>query len=349
MSLEFRIGHAALHFVDPTSGRLQLSIRELDLSASDQAEKIDILHRFLVGHLENIWLDKESQKTCAAGFTDSSNMRQNYEIISQDESQFFACTCDMARELLKVSPPNASKGLLMVLLFKANGADMPVLGLLKMDPSRKDSISLLEDEDGNVLLDLAVRTINQKLPDPADKVLKWAVIPHPTRPTFDAKLKDKQGGSDPAKYFLKFLGVEEKLSAIEETNILDNTMNDYFKCCIPQEIDSRVIVRSVIDLLAEGEVAATLDSVSDAVEKTSLIEEFDKADFRRKLTDAQIPDLCVPSEKIKSMKVQYNLPNGIVIKGPREAMDDYISIEPKDDGSVTIKIETGSNYTKKYV
>ena len=213
MSVEITIDKVALHLVDTSLDGPILSKEEINLSSPDKAEDIKVLNDFFKGHIERIWLDKESQKTCAASFKESSDVRDFYAKIIENRSQFFKHTCEMARQLYVASPNTASKGILMILLFSVGTESSPFLGLLKMDPGRKDTITLEEDNEGNILLDLAVRTIKQALPDPrGEKILKWAVIPHPSRRTFDLKVKDEQGGTDRAKYFMKFLGCEERPS-----------------------------------------------------------------------------------------------------------------------------------------
>ncbi len=47
-------------------------------------------------------------------------------------------------------------------------------------------------------------------------VLEWALLPHPTRPSFDVKLKDDEGPAELALYFQRFLGCRARKSPKEQ-------------------------------------------------------------------------------------------------------------------------------------
>jgi len=349
MSTEFNIDHVALHFVDTGLDGPILSKKEIDLNSTKRPDDLKILHSFFKDHLKRIWLDKESQKTCAASFKEASDIRDFYTRITTNGSEFFTCTCEMARQLYVASPNTASRGLLMVLLFRVAGDDEKYLGLLKMDPGRKDAVTLGEDDNGNILLDLAVRTINQVLPDPSEKILKWAIIPHPARRTFDLKVKDEQSSADRAMYFMKFLGCEEKPSAIEQSSVLVEVIQNFTKEFAPKELDCRATTDSLVEKIAESDAIITVESVVETVRESDNFINFDEANLRKKFEEANILDLCIPPEKFRDAKIQYKLPNGIIIKGPREAMENYIKVESNDNGIVIIRIETTADYEKKYV
>ena len=269
--------------------------------------------------------------------------------MKNDRSQFFSSTCEMAKQLYVASPNTASKGLLMVLMFSVAGDDKKFLGLLKMDPGKKEAVTLVEDKEGNILLDLAVKTINQVLPDPSEKILKWAIIPHPTRSAFDLKVKDEQSGTDRALYFMKFLGCEEKPSAVEQTRVLVDVLQTFTKENAPRGLDCRSAVNRIVEKISESNETITIDSVLTTVKESNTFKEFDEISLKRKFDEARVPDLCIPPEKFRDINIQYILSNGITIKGPRESMENYIKVETKDSGIVIIQIETTPDYVKKYV
>ena len=350
MGVEFNVDRVALHFVDTDSDGPRLSTNEINLQSLGQNDNIKILSDFFKGHLEKIWLDKESKKTCAATFKVSSEIHKLFKDIVEDATQFFKCTCDMAQQLYDTSPNTASKGILMVLLFSVAGEPSSFLGLLKMDPGRKDAITLGEDKDGNVLLDLAVRTIKQALPDPrGEKILKWAVIPHPSRRAFELKVKDEQGGSDRAKYFMKFLGCDERPSAIEQSQVMVDVLHDFAKENLTKGLDYKIPVNSIVERIAESDTEITLDTVVKSVQQSGAFDRFDKDKLERKFEEADAKDICIPPEKLRDIKIQYKLTSGITIKGPRSAMESYLKIEKKDNGKIVIQIESTSDYEKKYV
>jgi nucleoid-associated protein YejK len=350
MSVEFAVDRVALHFVDTSLEGPQLSTKEINLKSVDRSEDIKVLDDFFKGHLEKIWLDKESKKTCAATFKESSEIRDFYAKIIGDPDHFFKYTCEMAKQLYVASPNTASKGILMVLLFTVAGESSQFLGLLKMDPGRKDAITLGEDKDGNVLLDLAVRTIKQVLPDPrGEKILKWAVIPHPSRHAYELKVKDEQGGTDRAKYFMKFLGCEERPSAIEQTQVMVNVLNDFAKENLPKSLDYKIPVNTIVEKIAESDTAITLSSIVESVKQSGTFDKFDEDELEKKFEEANAKDICIPPEKLRDIKIQYTLSNGITIKGPRGAMENYLKIETKDNGKVVIQIESTTDYEIRYV
>lgn len=74
MGVEFNVDRVALHFVDTDLKGPRLSTNEINLQSVGQTGNIKVLSDFFRGHLEKIWLDKESKKTCAATFKTSSEI-----------------------------------------------------------------------------------------------------------------------------------------------------------------------------------------------------------------------------------------------------------------------------------
>lgn len=349
MGTEFDIDHVALHLVDTSLDGPILSKKEIDLNSSKSSADLQILLNFFKDHLKRIWQDRESKKTCAASFKEASEVRDYYAKMKLDSSKFFEFTCEMAKQLFYVSPNTASRGLLMVLMFRVVGDTSVYLGLLKMDPGKKEAVTLSEDEEGNLLLDLAVKTINQVLPEPSEKILKWAIIPHPARNMFDLKVKDEQSGTDRALYFMKFLGCEEKPSAVQQTKVMVDVLKTYASENAPKELDCKSAVNLIVENISKSDATITVDSVIAAVSESKIFDHFDDASLKRKFEDANVPDLCIPSDKLRDTKILYNLSSGILIKGPRDAMENYVRVETKDSGMVIICIETTSDYEIKYV
>lgn len=349
MGTEFDIDHVALHLVDASLDAPILSKKEIDLNSSKSSVDLQILLKFFRDHLKRIWQDKESKKTCAASFKDSSDVRDYYAKMKIDGTKFFEFTCEMANQLYVASPTTASRGLLMVLMFRVVGDTSEYLGLLKMDPGKKEAVTLSEDEEGNLLLDLAVKTINQVLPDPTEKILKWAIIPHPTRNMFDLKVKDEQSGTDRALYFMKFLGCEEKPSAVQQTKAMVDVLKTYASENTPKELDRNSAVNLIVENTAKSDAIITVDSVIAAVGESKIFDHFDEVYLKRKFEDANVPDLCIPPDKLRDTKIQYSLSSDILIKGPRDAMENYVKVETKDSGMVIICIETTPDYEIKYV
>jgi len=182
MEGEFTVERVAIHLVDRTMRGRQFAESETDLAAFTHPEDIKALRAFFFGHLGKVWKAREGRRTFAARLSTLADMRRYYDGLLHDTSKFFERSRDIARRLYDASQGRrALRGLLMVLWFRAKGDKRQFLGLFKMDPGLSDKIALQQDEAGNALLDLAVRHIEQALPDPRDRVLKWAIIPHPKR------------------------------------------------------------------------------------------------------------------------------------------------------------------------
>ena len=346
MNSGFSIERVALHLVDRQLPGPQFAEQEVDLAAFHRPEDVEALESFFSGHLDKIWTAREGRRTRAASFGELADMRRYYEELTEDTMQFFQRSRDMAQRLYDVSRGRrTSPGLLMVLWFRATGDERQFLGLLKMDPGRSDKITLRQDEVGSVLLDLAVRHIEQALPDPSDRVLKWAVIPHPTRPAFDVKVKDEESGADPAQYFMAFLGCEAKPSERQQARGLLEALPIYAQEYHAEE-DWEAAVREVVEELEE-EPLITPEVVVEKIQELGVLEGFQEQAFRDKLVGFGAGELYVSSAILRVAKLQYRLPSGIIIKGPHAAMESLVQIVSMD-GDTEFRIRTPS-YEKSYV
>src|ERR1044071_5459044 len=218
MPLQFDIQRVAIHFVDKNGKKLTLSPDEVDLGAYSEPDR-EIIQGFLSEHLTRAWSAEVSGKTRAASFANSSSVQDAYRTLAVDSGKFFKTSRDLADKLYRESPAKASPGLLVVLWFAVSDTPGPFLGLFKLEPGERDQVAL-KSRAGRFLLDLAVERIQWALPEP-DRVLKWALIPHPPtppeEPQFDLKIRDQQSGTDPARYFTEqFLGCAPKPSARQQ-------------------------------------------------------------------------------------------------------------------------------------
>jgi nucleoid-associated protein YejK len=329
---EFSIERVALHLVDRNMAQPGLATGEINLEVFDRARDREVLRNFFSGHLTKVWTTTEGRRTFAAKFDRSSVMRQYYQELSRDTSSFFERSCDIARRLHSSSQKRrASRGLLMVLWFQVSEDERPFLGLFKMDPGRSERVALQQDEAG---------------PDPRDRVLKWAVIPHPTRRAFDVKAKDEQGGSDPAQYFIDFLDCKCRPSEKKHTEGFLRALAGYAQEQHATE-DWRTAVYELVQELGD-EPVITPDVVVKKVEETGVLESFQEQAFRKKLVDFEAEDLYISSSSLRAVKIQYDLSNGIVIRGPRDVMESLVQIVPVNGEEVEFRIRAAS-YRKNYV
>lgn len=347
MERAFQVKRVALHQLDRQAPGPQLAEGEINLEAFG-SEELAILGSFFSGHLEKAWAARESRRTVAANFK-STVMSQHYAGISKDANSFFEHSCALAKRLHKASKGvPASPGLLMVMWLRVSGDERAFLGLFKMDPGEARRIALEQDEAGNVLLKLAVERIQQALPDPRDPPLKWAVIPHPTRPSFDVKAKDEQASPDPALYFMDFLDCKAAASEKTQTESLVKAVTGYAE---ERHADEawRPAVQDVLNALGalDKEPIITPDVAVETIKRSGAFRDFQEEAFIKKLKELKAEELRVSCARLRALKVEYRLDNGITIRGPRAVMENLVEIVPADGGS-EFRVRT-PGYKKSYV
>jgi hypothetical protein len=327
---DFTVNHVALHLINKKNNELKLSDHEIDRTVFGPAEN-KAIDDFFGGHLNTIWAAAEGNAIRAASFLKESQIKTQYQAIKSKSSLFLEESANMARGLFEVAPKNSSAGLLMALWFTARGQGQPFLALFKMDPGSADKITL-RSKGNQLLLDLAVEHIEQALPDPdsGNRVLKWAITPHPTRP-YDVKIKDSQSTPDPAIYFMKFLGCEARKTERQQ-------VGDLLRILPPTALNK---------LVPKIEAASLAGRVSfDSIEKSNTLTKHQLEALDRGLVTAGSRDLNISSKAIETAKLGYRLSNEIVIKGPLAAMKG-VTIEQVGKNDYEFRIRTTS-YEKFY-
>lgn len=342
----FTVDRVALHFVDRHLPEPELAKREVDLTTFSDVEDAGTLSRFLTGHLTAAWKSEEGRSTLAASFLAGATLPQYYNDLCQNPDRFFSFSCDMARSLHQASRgTRASPGVLMALLFREQGNPNTYFGLFKMDPGTTDKVTLVRDRAGEFLLSLAVRHIEQSFPDPDDRVLKWAVIPHPTRSRYDLKVKDEQGGADPAQYFMSFLGCAAGLSEKKQVAVLLDHLTGYATQHHPQD-DTQGAIEEVLEELVSQETITT-ETLVGSIKRQGGLTDFDESTFRQSLVEAQVGEVSITPAVVRAVKVLYTLPSGITIKGPRATIERLVNIV-QVDGGYEFRIRA-PNYERDYV
>lgn len=303
MDNDFNVERVALHLINKKDNKLNLSDHEIDLGAFKAQEDIEAVRNFFSGHLRVIWDAAESNTVRAAKFSSNSEVRGHYNDLKTDSSQFLQRSRAMAESLFSVAPSNSSSGLLMALWLKAAGDRRQSLALFKMDPGRADKIALGSNQ-GGILLDLAVRHIEQALPDPGDRVLKWAVTPNPDR-QLDVKIKDIESKGDPTKYFMTFLGCEQPGRTVKQQ------VNDVLGIVPAHAV---VELSGIVNQLPNIDVRP----LSPSIKQSKVLTEPQKAELSKKL--GELENLGIPPQAIQTARLGYRLSNSIVIKGPLAAM-----------------------------
>lgn len=362
MPIAFDIQHIAIHLVDkqaekqekktdkqgkqegkPSKG-LRYSPSEVNLNSYSEDKRAAIL-KFLSEHIEKAWNYVESQRTRPANFQPNSSVRTSYEQLTKNGADFFEVSKSLAKSLYDLSPTSASRGLLLVLWFTVPDAPHPFLGLFKLDPGRRDQIALDHDNSGQILLRLAVQSIQEALPEPGDRVLKWALIPHPPAEgvlsPFELKLRDEQqSGVEIAVYFEKFLGCAARLSVKHEVNKVFGVIEQYAKEHHPKQQEWQRKIEAFVQDLSEGEEAVTTEVLTDKVEKAALFPDFNRPAFQAKLAASDAREMRVAPAHFRQAYIHYYLePSKIKISGPLEAMEDEQQVEVKETaGGYEIRI-----------
>jgi|GEM_PF-1908770 len=349
MTIAFDIQRLAIHLVDKKDKKQKApkySKSEVKLDSYPQDQQAAI-RTFLIGHVERAWGAEESKRTRPACFGTSA-VRDFYEQLVKDGDGFFAVSKSLAKSLYDLSPANASRGLLLVLWFTVPDAPHQFLGLFKLDPGRRNQIALDHDDSGQILMELAVRSVEEALPEPGDRVLKWALIPHPPAEgapsPFELKLRDEQQrGVDPAAYFEQFLGCAARPSVKQEVDAAFQMIEEYGRELHPGEDWQRKLEPLVQGLGEDGE-AVTTEALARAVERAGMFAGFDRPAFLAKLAASEARTMAVASLRFRQARIRYDLtPSNIVVSGPAAAMEDEAQVKVVETaGGYEIRLFTPS-------
>ena len=347
MPLAFEIQRVAIHFVDKKGNKLTRSPDEIDLASYDPEDR-KIIHGFLSEHLDRAWIAEVGGKTRAATFGDKSAVQAAYQALAADSSGFFQSSRDLAERLYSESPPKASPGLLMVLWFEVPGTPGPFLGLFKLEPGERDQVKL-KSRGEKFLLDLAVERIQWALPEP-DRVLKWALVPHPSappgEPQFDLKIRDLQSGTDPAVYFTEgFLGCAPKPNPRQQMGAALDALGSHAEKAHPDK-SWKPGIKPLIEELGKEKVITA--PVFARQVKRHVLPDLDEEAFQKELEAAKAGDMRVSPALVQGVKLRYDLPGDIRIEGPIDSMAAVV-IEEKEDGSVEFRIPTTRDYKTKVI
>jgi nucleoid-associated protein YejK len=346
MSGEFTVERVALHLVDRSLPGPRFSEREIDLDNYENQTDRRVIETFFSGHLKDVWFAEEGLRTRAALFEAPSQVKSCYQELLGDPDRFYGVSRMLAQCLHDVSKSvTSAKGILMVLWFRQQGDERSFLGLFKMDHGPTEKVTLHQQEAHAFLLNLVVQHIEQALPDPGGRVQKWAVLPHPTRPAFDVKVKDETSRAEPAQFFLKFLGARATLSEKRQAWALFEAMRDY----AGERHVGQDWVAGLMETADQLEKFPhiTPDVVAQVMGGMRGLEGFQTSEFLRKLVEMKAGDLNISSGVWRRMKVQYQLPSGIVLRGPRQAMESLVELVELD-GETEFRIRS-KGFKKSYV
>ncbi|MFL6283687.1 MAG: nucleoid-associated protein [Pyrinomonadaceae bacterium] len=344
MIKEYTVERVALHLV--TAKDFKLAAKEVMPEDYGDTDDAQVIKRFFAGHLDHVWNASEAARTCSAKFTGGSAIRGFYDGLCLKDSDFFQHSCQMARLLHeKARGTRATPGLLLLLWVRVTGEPKKYLVMFKMDPGRADKIALRES-NGTALLNLAVQHIEQALPDPGDQVLKWAITPHPNRQAFHLKVRDQEGKTEPARYFMDFLGCERRMSEKKQISTILSMLPEYVEKHHAGLDVKAALPRVMMEL--EAEPLITPEVVISKIKKSGALPNFSEKKFLARLAESDLGDLYVSSTALQATKIEYKLPSGISIKGPRAEMESIVEVTSHPGGETEFRIRT-RGYEKKYV
>lgn len=331
MTREFEVQKIALHLVDRQDVGPRLSKKEAELDSFGNVEDKAALETFFEGHLKKVWEAQEGRRTIAASFLDDSPLPTYIQELEADPSKFFTNSCKLAQRLYDSSKGrSASSGLLMVLSFRRTGDSRRFLGLFKMDPGPSHKIIVRGADTDEALLELAVRHVEQALPDPKDQLLKWAVLPHPTRPVFAVKAQDKEGSLDPAQYFIDFLGCQREPNELEQFKGVLQALREYGEeHHADEDWEPRI---QDLKLWLERENEITYSNLVAHIVQNGVFRGFDETRFQGKLAKYHAASLHITDSTLPKIKFEYSLPGGIIIRGPWVAMENQVQVEQTGEG-----------------
>lgn len=307
----FGLRRVAISYIEPGGSVEELRLQEVDLETYPLSQR-EIIERYLNEHLERAWTLPESGRTLSANFTPESVVKKAWNRVLKNPVRFMDEGRGLAERLLQETPPWASPGVLLLLFFKAGGT--PYLGLFKLDPGAHDRIWLKTGPAGKLLLELAAKHVRYELPEPGERVLKWAITPHPSNPEYQIKLRDEQG-PELAIYFARFLECEDYIPEPDQASTvieraLTHARDKERLAQVPQAI------QQLLAKAAQAGRAIDLDELMNWLAEVGLVEAGDRDAFEDTLADTPAERLRVASDVLQRLRVEYRLkPCSLVISG----------------------------------
>lgn len=301
----------------------RLKVREVLLSSFTTKER-ELITAFLKSHLSRAWRLPESGRTRSANFSPGSVVAACIRSLTSDQvGNILEESRKIAERLVTVTPAGASRGLLMVLPFSLGPRNY--VGLFKLDPGAHDSIYLKEDDAGQMLLELAARRVAYELPEPGERVLKWAVIPHPADDLSQLKLRDEQGDREPAFYFVEFLECQDYESeGVQAATGLEVTLKhakEKLRLQAARQGALRVSQRAV-----ESPEPVSLSTLVQWVRETGLVKDEELADFEARLLASPAAGMRARPGVFERLRLTYKLSSGVEISGSLAAVLSQVTV-----------------------
>jgi len=326
------------HFVDKSSNNLIYSETEKDISSLNHTI-VDFLERLT----NKLWDAEDSGNTVSGLFNNgvpSSRARPFIHSILENPDTILDNSKKMADLLFQVSPSNASRGILVVILCRDTNSDQKYIAIYKIKCEDEQVIKILS---GDNLPEITVEEVTNIL---FKELQKGALIPHPDKKQYDLKVTDLQS-SEPRKYFSStFLGCTTKKS--DELQI-KKLVPELVKFADENEIQVKTEkIPTVLAALGNAEGNVTIPVIEKIIETEKLYDDnYSREAFTNYAEQSNhLKNFDVEASKLASKKngeprrMKYIIRDpellGIVVSGPIEAMQ---KICTKEGENVVIQIE----------
>ncbi|MEI7848666.1 MAG: nucleoid-associated protein [Chloroflexota bacterium] len=312
----------AYHFVDKASNSLNYSESEKEISTLN----ITIID-FLETLTNKLWDAEDSGNTVSGLFNigvTASRARPFIQAILENPDTILNNSKKLADLLYQVSPSNASRGILVVILCRDTNSDQRYVAIYKIKCEDENVIKILAGDNMPEITVEEVRNILFK------ELQKGALIPHPDKQQYDLKVTDLQS-AEPRKYFgSTFLGCTTKKSDEFQIKKLVPELVKFAKDNGIQVMTDKIPV--VIAALGRTEVNVTIPIIEKIIE---IEKRYDDGYSREAFTNFaeqsnNIKNFDVDASKLVSKKngdprrmtyaVRDPELDGIVISGPIVAM-----------------------------
>ncbi|MCX6082381.1 MAG: nucleoid-associated protein [Chloroflexi bacterium] len=328
----------AYHFVDKASNYFSYSENETDISTLN----ITIVD-FLETLTNKLWDAEDSGNTVSGVFNSgvpASRARPLIHAILENPDTILDNSKQLADLLYQVSPTNASRGILVVILSRDTNTDQRYVAIYKIKCEDEKVIKILS---GDNLPEITVEEIRNIL---FKELQKGALIPHPDKLQYDLKVTDLQS-AEPRKYFgATFLGCTTKKS--DELQI-KKLVPELVKFAGDNEIQVKTEkIPAVLAALGRTAGNVTIPIIEKIIESEKL---YDDNYSREAFTNyaeqsSHLKNFDVEATKLVSKKngeprkMRYVIRDpelsGIVISGPIDAMQ---KIRTTNGDKVVIQIE----------
>jgi len=336
------------HFVDKAMNLLHYSESETEIRTLN-ITMIDFLETLT----NKLWDAQDSGNTVSGHFNTGvpgSRAQPLIHAILENPDTILENSKKLADLLFQVSPNNASRGILVVILCRDTNTDQKYVAIYKIKCEDEQVIKILS---GDNLPEITVEEVQNIL---FKELQKGALIPHPDKQQYDLKVTDLQS-AEPRKYFgSTFLGCTTKKS--DELQV-KKLVPELVKFAEDHEIQVRTEkIPTVLAALGRTDGNVTIPVIEKIIETEQLYDDgysreafTNYAEQSSHLKNFDVDAGTLASKKNgdpRKMKYVIRDPElqGIVISGPIESIQ---KITSKGGDIVLIHIEVSeANIRIKY-